>query len=73
MLYHSAYKSSAADSLLAERNRIDSSHSMTDDIIEFVYSQTIEVMSPYTFTDRPMKLVLSFPDSELPWLVSTRV
>ncbi|TEB38832.1 V-snare-domain-containing protein [Coprinellus micaceus] len=29
-----AYKSSAADSLLAERGRIDSSHRMTDDIID---------------------------------------
>ncbi|KAG1885567.1 hypothetical protein F4604DRAFT_1726883 [Suillus subluteus] len=29
-----AYKSSAADSLLAERGRIDSSHSMTDQILE---------------------------------------
>ena len=41
MLYHhSAYKSSAADSLLAERSRIDSSHNMTDDIIEFVLLPT---------------------------------
>jgi len=29
----SAYKSSAADSLLAERGRIDNSHRMTDDIL----------------------------------------
>ena len=42
----SAYKSSAADSLLElsleERNRIDSSHSMTQagDIIEFVFFPT---------------------------------
>ena len=40
MLYYSAYKSSAADSLLAERGRIDSSHNMTDDIIEFVFLPT---------------------------------
>jgi Golgi SNAP receptor complex protein 1 len=33
---HSAYKSSAADSLLAERGRIDSSHRMTDDILQYV-------------------------------------
>ena len=32
----SAYKSSAADSLLAERGRIDSSHRMTDDMLEYV-------------------------------------
>ena len=32
----SAYKSSAADSLLAERGRIDSSHRMTDDILQYV-------------------------------------
>jgi len=32
-----AYKSSAADSLLAERGRIDSSHRMTDDILEQAY------------------------------------
>jgi len=37
-----AYKSSAADSLLAERNRIDSSHSMTDDIIEQAYETRSE-------------------------------
>jgi len=32
-----AYKSSAADSLLAERGRIDSSHRMTDEILEQAY------------------------------------
>ncbi|KAJ3750832.1 snare region anchored in the vesicle membrane C-terminus-domain-containing protein [Lentinula detonsa] len=32
-----AYKSSAADSLLAERGRIDSSHRMTDDILNQAY------------------------------------
>ncbi|KAF8808129.1 V-snare-domain-containing protein [Phlegmacium glaucopus] len=37
-----AYKSSAADSLLAERGRIDSSHSMTDDIIEQAYETRSE-------------------------------
>jgi len=37
-----AYKSSAADSLLAERNRIDSSHNMTDDIIEQAYETRSE-------------------------------
>ncbi|KAF5368580.1 hypothetical protein D9758_002182 [Tetrapyrgos nigripes] len=31
-----AYKSSAADSLLAERGRIDSSHRMTDEILEYI-------------------------------------
>ncbi len=34
--FRSAYKSSAADSLLAERGRIDSSHRMTDDMLEYV-------------------------------------
>ncbi|KAF5323546.1 hypothetical protein D9611_005612 [Ephemerocybe angulata] len=37
-----AYKSSAADSLLAERGRIDSSHRMTDDIIEQAYETRSE-------------------------------
>ncbi|KAJ3965631.1 snare region anchored in the vesicle membrane C-terminus-domain-containing protein [Lentinula raphanica] len=32
-----AYKSSAADSLLAERGRIDSSHRMTDDLLDQAY------------------------------------
>ncbi|KIK70619.1 hypothetical protein GYMLUDRAFT_32662 [Collybiopsis luxurians FD-317 M1] len=32
-----AYKSSAADSLLAERGRLDSSHRMTDDILNQAY------------------------------------
>jgi len=33
-----AYKSSAADSLLAERGRIDSSHRMTDDVLDQAYA-----------------------------------
>jgi len=37
-----AYKSSAAESLLAEQNRIDSSHNMTDDIIEQAYETRSE-------------------------------
>ncbi|KAF7311134.1 WD40 containing SNARE-dependent exocytosis protein [Mycena chlorophos] len=37
-----AYKSSAADSLLAERGRIDSSHSMTDTMIEQAYETRAE-------------------------------
>ena len=36
----SAHKSSAADMLLAERGRIDSSHQMTDEILECVHSPT---------------------------------
>lgn len=39
-----AYKSSAADALLAERGRIDSSHRMTDDIL----SQAYETRSEFT-------------------------
>jgi len=37
-----AHKSSAADSLLAERGRIDSSHRMTDDILEQAYETRAE-------------------------------
>ncbi|TFK77436.1 V-snare-domain-containing protein [Pluteus cervinus] len=37
-----AYKSSAADALLAERGRIDSSHRMTDDILEQAYETRAE-------------------------------
>jgi len=37
-----AYKSSAADSLLAERGRIDSSHQMTDDILQQAYETRSE-------------------------------
>ncbi|KAF7337489.1 Golgi SNAP receptor complex member 1 [Mycena sanguinolenta] len=37
-----AYKSSAADSLLAERGRIDSSHSMTDAMLEQAYETRAE-------------------------------
>lgn len=33
----SAYKSSAADSLLAERGRIDTSHRMIDETLEYAY------------------------------------
>ncbi|TFK19985.1 V-snare-domain-containing protein [Coprinopsis marcescibilis] len=37
-----AYKSSAADSLLAERGRIDSSHQMTDSMIDQAYEMRSE-------------------------------
>jgi len=37
-----AYKSSAADSLLAERSRIDHSHRMTDDVLEQAYATRSE-------------------------------
>ncbi|KAF9469808.1 snare region anchored in the vesicle membrane C-terminus-domain-containing protein [Collybia nuda] len=37
-----AYKSSAADSLLAERGRIDSSHRMTDDVLNQAYETRSE-------------------------------
>ncbi|EIW86968.1 V-snare-domain-containing protein [Coniophora puteana RWD-64-598 SS2] len=37
-----AYKSSAADSLLAERGRIDSSHRMTDDLLDQAYETRAE-------------------------------
>ncbi|KIK87031.1 hypothetical protein PAXRUDRAFT_35380 [Paxillus rubicundulus Ve08.2h10] len=37
-----AYQSSAADSLLAERGRIDSSHRMTEDILEQAYETRAE-------------------------------
>ncbi|RDB29647.1 Golgi SNAP receptor complex member 1 [Hypsizygus marmoreus] len=37
-----AYKSSAGESLLAERGRIDSSHRMTDDILEQAYETRSE-------------------------------
>ncbi|KAF8640357.1 hypothetical protein AX17_000028 [Amanita inopinata Kibby_2008] len=37
-----AYKSSAADALLAERGRIDSSHRMTDDILQQAYETRSE-------------------------------
>ncbi|KAF8078967.1 v-SNARE protein [Lyophyllum atratum] len=37
-----AYKSSAADSLLAERGRIDSSHRMTDDVLQQAYETRSE-------------------------------
>jgi len=37
-----AYKSSAADALLAERGRIDSSHRMTDDLLDQAYETRAE-------------------------------
>ncbi|TFL03657.1 v-SNARE protein [Pterulicium gracile] len=40
-----AYKSSAADSLLAERGRIDSSHRMVDDTLEQAYATRSEFSS----------------------------
>ncbi|KXN88840.1 Golgi SNAP receptor complex member 1 [Leucoagaricus sp. SymC.cos] len=55
-----AYKTSAADALLAERGRIDSSHQMTDEILAcvesshkflmvlMVYSQAYETRSEFT-------------------------
>lgn len=68
-LLFSAYKSSAADSLLAERGRIDSSHQMTDDILQYVYFwhhnwQLIHVADVLPIIDKHMKLAPSFRDSE---------
>ncbi|KAG6879567.1 hypothetical protein C0992_001394 [Termitomyces sp. T32_za158] len=37
-----AYKSSTADALLAERGRIESSHRMTDDVLEQAYETRSE-------------------------------
>ena len=49
----SAYKSSAADSLLAERGRIDSSHQMTDTIIQYVFD-TLSVRQLWPFLTAPL-------------------
>ncbi|KAJ6483895.1 hypothetical protein DFH09DRAFT_1266000 [Mycena vulgaris] len=57
-----AYKSSAADSLLAERGRIDSSHRMTDDILEQAYETRAEFGRQRTALDginSRMKTVLN--------------
>jgi hypothetical protein len=37
----SAYKSSAAEALLAERGRIDSSHEMIDATLECVFNRSL--------------------------------
>ena len=44
---HSAYKSSAADSLLAERDHINSSHRMTDDMLAYVFN-SVAILLPST-------------------------
>ncbi|KAJ7195550.1 hypothetical protein B0H12DRAFT_1169274 [Mycena haematopus] len=57
-----AYKSSAADSLLAERGRIDSSHSMTDTMLEQAYETRAEFGRQRTALDginSRMKTVLN--------------
>ncbi|KAJ7675330.1 v-SNARE protein [Mycena rosella] len=57
-----AYKSSAADSLLAERGHIDSSHRMTDDILEQAYETRAEFGRQRTALDginSRMKTVLN--------------
>lgn len=67
----SAYKSSAADSLLAERGRIDSSHRMTDDIIEYVYKPLD--MCAFRLSNRADKLAkhdLNSLDNGCRWLES---
>lgn len=55
----SAYKSSAADSLLAERGRIDSSHRMTDDVIKSVFMYPNFCLTLTTAPAKPMKHVQS--------------
>jgi Golgi SNAP receptor complex protein 1 len=68
---HSAHKSSAADSLLAERGRIDSSHQMTDDILEYAIcylAQSVFLISPYTV--KPTRLAPNSPGNEGPLRVS---
>lgn len=42
---YSAYKSSTADALLAERGRIESSHRMTDDVLEYACPCIIPLQS----------------------------
>jgi len=57
-----AYKSSAADSLLAERGRIDSSHSMTDAMLDQAYETRAEFGRQRTALDginSRMKTVLN--------------
>ena len=43
----SAYKSSAADSLLAERDHINSAHRMTDDMLAYVLVTATQVKTRY--------------------------
>lgn len=66
----SAYhRSSAAESLLAERGRIDNTHRMTDEILEYVlpcFSFPERVMMEFLLAAKPMKLGTSFPGSGRP-------
>ncbi|KAG6842462.1 hypothetical protein C0991_007592 [Blastosporella zonata] len=52
-----AYKSSTADALLAERGRIDSSHRMTDEVLEYGSPMFPPFRSThqFIFKDKPMK------------------
>lgn len=61
-----SYKSSAADSLLAERGRIDSSHQMTDEILECASSHIsiCNVNLYLSLTGKPMKRVQNSVDSD---------
>ena len=71
-LAQSAYKSSAADSLLAERGRIDSSHRMTDDILEYVNVPLIDHQTKvHWMIDKHMKLVPNFQGNASRFQVST--
>lgn len=63
-LIFSAYKSSAADSLLAERGRIDSSHRMTDDILEYMLHFRVLCSLTDCLIDKPMRLAQSLADNE---------
>lgn len=60
MLSYSAHKSSAADALLAERSRIDSSHRMTDEVLECVPFDQILSDCPTKFSPgKHMRLALN--------------
>ena len=64
----SAHKSSAADMLLAERGRIDSSHQMTDEILECVHSHSVDESDPTNLRsrhpDKRTKPGRTFPGNE---------
>lgn len=70
----SAYKSSASDSLLAERSRIDSSHQMTDDILEYAAAASSSQHAIFNLlTDKHTRQGPSFLAKVAHWRVSTRV
>ncbi|KAG8219578.1 hypothetical protein J3R82DRAFT_529 [Butyriboletus roseoflavus] len=67
-----AYKSSVADSLLGERSRIDNSHRMTDDVLEYAAAASSQRAIFNLPTDKRTRQGLNSLVKVVHWRASTR-